>query len=321
MITYEKIFSILNSKFELVMGKQKNYFLDYEQRIVATIDKNSITMFYDFPEESREIWNHYGKVAITFVKNFNVNGQICDVLCINGLCGAANDIIIDENFSIDRTNNIEMRNLLHNDKKSLQQQFEDLGYGKRILILKKLIGANFKGARIDDIQLFESSEEYMLGNCGYLSSNDGVASFDIGGIVKFNNMVTNRIYKDGYDINIINFKSIYQKVNYGEVYDFYRRKNDWYYNAGYKTAGSLETRNFTERRKTSTVDVDSIHISKYMLDIIYNNRSKSLNAKRLQMIYILNLLLNDKKKSEDYISSSYNFSVRNCDIIKQKVKR
>ena len=76
VIASEMIFSALNSKFNLVTSEKKNYFLDDSQRILATIDKNLIVMFYDIPSLSREIWNHKGKVAIAFARNFNVDDQI-----------------------------------------------------------------------------------------------------------------------------------------------------------------------------------------------------------------------------------------------------
>lgn len=325
-LTYEKIFTILYSKFELVVGKEKNYFLDEKQRIVATWDRklSLITMFYDFPKHSKEIWNHYGKVAIGFAKDFNVNGQICDIFCIDGLCGALNDFIMKEDFSIDMMNNSEMRYLLDDNKNSLQKQFELLSYNKKVSILESLTGATFKGASIEDIQLFKESEKYALGNCGYLTARNGLASFEICGIVKVKNIVVNS-KKDGYDVNIINFKNIQKKPNYKQVYDYYRSKNDWYYEAGYNTVGSDKTRAFIERRSYSTVDADAIHIPKdaynFMLDPIYEKDNQSLNAKKLQMIHDLSLLLKNKKEATEYVTSHYNFNLRKCDLKRQRIKK
>lgn len=328
-LTYEMIFSILNSKYGLVKGEEKDYFLDDSGRIVATIDKNLITMFYSFPSHSREIWNHEGNVAIAFARDFNVNGQICDILCIEGLCGACNDFSIHEDFSIDTMNNGEMRYLLDKNENPLQKQFEAMSYKERISVLESSTGAQFTGANIEGVQLFADSDKYALGNCGHLSSHNGIASFDICGVVKVDNMVVNKKY-DGYDINNINFKNIQKDTNYKEIYKYYRQENDWYYDKekGYNTAGSYETRAFTERRRYSTVDKDAIHTPKTtkivfnsILDPIYENGNQSLNAKRLQMIYTLNLLLNNKKMSTDYVSSHYNFNVRNCDMVRQRVKR
>lgn len=323
-ITYDKIFSILNSNFKLVNGQRKNYFLDNSNRIVATIDENLITMFYDFPELSREIWNHEGKVAIAFARNFNINGQLCDILLIDGLCGTFNDFIMNKDFFINITTNSEMRCLLGNHENSLQKQFEELSYEEKIAILKKVKGADFTGAKIDGIKLFSDGAEYKLGNCGYLSSTNGIASFNICSEIKVDNMVVNK-KQNGIDINIIDVKKTKKKANYSELYNLYRQENDWYYNLGYKTAGSLETRAFTERRRYATVDKDAIHITKQVIkdafDPIYEKSNQSLNAKRLQMLYILNLFLENKKESENYVSSHYNFNIRNCDFRKLKVKK
>lgn len=317
-LTYEIILKVLSSNYTFVEGKEKNYFLDDSNRIVATIDENLITMFYDFPALSREIFNHFGKVAVAFAKDFNVNGQICDVLCIGGLFGG-NDFIMNKDFFIGTKYNVEMKHLLDSNENLLQKQFEALNYEEKISVLEESTGAN-----IDGIQLFREVNESELGNCGHLSATNGIASFDICGVIQATNIVVKKVYKV-YDINIINFKNIHQKPNYEEVYNFYRQKNDWHYNTGYKTAGSKETRDFTERRRYSTVDIDSIHIRepimlKSVLDSIYENGNQSLNAKKLQMIYILNSLLKNRE-SEDYVSSHYNFNVRNCDLRKQKVKR
>lgn len=316
-ITYERIFSILNSKFNLVTGQKKYYFLDKSNRIVASIDGNLITMFYDYQDHSREIWNHHGKVAITFAKNFNVNGQLCDILCIDGLCGACNDFVMNRDFFIKTTNNEEIRHLLDNHGNSLQKQFESLNYKEKIAVLEKVKGATFKGANISGIQLFGDNTKYKLGNCGHLSSANGIASFDICGEMQIHNIIVNNKMVDGFDINIINFKNICQKPNYEEVYNFYRQENDWCYNFGYNTVNSEKTRAFTERRRYSTVDENSIHFPKSeLLDPIYENGTQS----QLQMLYILNSLL-DKQEAEKYISSHYNFNIRNFDLNKQKVKK
>lgn len=78
-----------------------------------------------------------------------------------------------------------------------------------------------------------------------------------------------------------------------------------------------------EKRKDSTVDRNFIYIPESMsvLETFYENGNHSLNAKRLQMIYTLNSLLDDKRKSKDYVLSHYNFNTRNCDLVKQKVKK
>lgn len=328
-LTYEIIYSILNSKFKLVKGEEKDYFLDDLGRIVATIDTNLITMFYSFPPLSGEIWNHEGKVAVAFAHNFNVNGRLCDVFVIDGLCGAFNDFRMHEDFFIDEINNSEMRYLLNNDKNSLQKQFETMSYKDRITLLGASTGANFTGANIKGIQIFEDGEKYSLGSCGQLSSHNGLASFDICGVVKVDNMVVNKERYGSYDINIINCNNV-KDPNYKEIYKYYRRENDWHYDkeGGYNTCGSAEIRAFTERRKYSTIDKTAFHISTptknvfdLMLDPIYKNDNQSLNAKRLQMIYTLNLLVNNKKLSSEYVSSHYNFNVRNCDLVRQRTKR
>lgn len=320
-ITYEKILEILNSKFKLVKGKKKSYFLDDSERIVATVDKNLITMFYDFPKHSREIWNHEGKVAVAFVKNFNVNGQICDVVCTHGLCGACNDFTLHDNYFIDDTNNTEMRYLLDVNDNSLQKKFESLSYEEKIDVLETFTGAKFTGANISGIQLFPSSERYRLGNCGHLTAKNGIAKFDIFGQVEVNNIVISK--KDSFDLNIIDLKNEYQSVNYKKVYDFYREKYAWYYSPnGY--AFSEDIRAFIDRRKNSTVDEDAIHFSqpRYdLLDEIYINGKQSLNSKRMQMIYTLKSLLKIKRTSAvNYVSSHYDFQLRNCDLTNQRAK-
>lgn len=199
-LTYERISSILNSKFNIIEGEQKHYFVDKTNKVVATFDNNlnTITMFYDFPDHSREIWNHDGKVAIIFAKDFTVNGNLCDILCIDGLCGASNDFILYKNYYIEIMNNSEMRYLFEK-KKTLQKLFATLSYKKRISVLEKFTGANIEG-----IQLFPDGEDYALGNCGNLSSENGIANFYICGVIKVKDMVVNR-KENGYEYKYYRF--------------------------------------------------------------------------------------------------------------------
>ncbi len=310
----------------MVSGKKKNYFIDKEERIVATIDKNlsSITMFYSYRQHSRNIWNHHGKVAIIFARDFNVNEKCCDILCIEGLCGACNDFELYEDYYLGTTNNEEMRNLLEKEI-SLQNQFETKPYQEKITILETLKGAKFTGANIKGIQLFEDSEKYALGNCGFLFSKNGIAEFDICGVIKIENMVVNQ-QDNGYDINVINIKGTKENTNYEEIYNFYRNENDWHYKDGFNTSGSYETRAYTERRKYSTVDKEAIHIDEstlkmILLDEIYEKKSKSLNSKRLCMINTLSQLLHNKKVAEEYVATHYDFAIRNCELKRQRVKK
>lgn len=321
-INYDIIYGILNSKFNLVKGEIKDYFFNNSQQVVATVDKNLITMFYSFPEGSREIWNHHGIVIIGFAKDININGISCDILCINGLCGDRNDFVLNGNSIINTIHNSEMLNILNGNKTSLQSLFESLTDSEKVAVFEIITDAKAKGANLEGVLLFDDGSYQKIGSCGNLSLENGLASFDICGILKLNNMVvTNKAYYS-YDINIIKFK----KVNYDEIYKFYSKKNDWYYNNSYKTCSSAETRAFTERRKYSTVDSDSVHISypdelKYLLDTIYESGNRSLNSKRLQMIYVLSIILNDKRKAMSYIDSYYNFNIRKCDLNKQKEKK
>ena len=320
-LTYNMIFRILQKNFTMIAGREKNYFIDNSQRIAATFDKelSTITMYYSFEKNSYEIWNHHGKVAIAFARDFNVNNKICDVICIEGLCGAYNDFYLEEDFCLETTNNSEMRYLFEKEV-SLQKKFEAKSYQEKIAILEAYTGAKFSGANIEGIQLFPDSDKYALGNCGSLSSKNGIASFDICGEIEVENMKINQ-QRDGYDVNIINCKGQQKDTNYKDVYAFYRRKNDWNYKEGYNTAGSYETRDFTERRKNSTIDQEAIHISKVFLDAVYEKEKQSLNAKRLQMIYALNVLLNDKDLARKYVETNYAFNTRICDLKKQRIKR
>lgn len=307
--TYDEIVSVLNAHFHLVKGEEKDYFFDDAKRVVATIDENLITMFYDFPKCSSKLWTNIGKVAVAFARNFNVNGHICDVLCIDGLNGTCNDLTMKKNCTIYATNNSEISyRLLDDDKDSIRIK----------KILKEFESSIISGVaikplfNIDDIQLLDDRDGYKLGNCGNILVINGFASFDINGALKFDKVVVSPI-----DSNVIDLKNIYPRLNCKEVYSLYRRENG-YYSFGYRTAS------LAEKRK-STVGVDSVHIitddTLSTLDAIYKNGDQSLNAKRLQMIYMLNILLNDKRKSTDYVCSHYDFNVRKCDLTRQRVKR
>ena len=98
-INYDNILDQLNKKFTLVSREGKNYFLNSENAIVACYDDNSISMFFEYPEYDRQLHTNKGLAVATFVKDFQVNEQIADVIILDGLNGAYNDTKIVGNYA------------------------------------------------------------------------------------------------------------------------------------------------------------------------------------------------------------------------------
>ena len=90
-IDYDRILNQLNKKYTVISKKKKNYFINNKEEVVASYDDHSISMYFEFPEASREIWNHKGIVVATFAKDFQVNDKIADIIILEGLVGACNE--------------------------------------------------------------------------------------------------------------------------------------------------------------------------------------------------------------------------------------
>ena len=303
-ITYDKILNHLNKKYTVISKNKKNYFINNERKVVASYDNHSISMYFEISKDSDEIHNHNGIAIATFAKDFQVNDRIADIIILEGLVGACNDAKIVGNYAYLLNNNCELRELFETN--SRQKQFDSLPYEERIKLLNELTGASFDGAKIDGIQLFSPESEPKLSSCGQIYASNGVASIKLSDEIVIENIKINEQI-DGFDLNIINIKGNNPNVNYTQVYNFWRHENDWMYNLGFSTAGSYETREWTERRKNSIVDEDSIFIIgnpyKHILDSIYYDSKSSLNARRLQMKHVLSQLVanpNDMLKDYDF---------------------
>lgn len=320
---YNYILSILRENFKEISGKYKNYFIDNKGKIVATIGENIITMYY--LTSSDIIWNHHDHVAVSIVKDFNVNGYMADVMFIEGLCGTCNDVRLEGNYFLECFYNRELSHLpLNNEQLISQNIFESLSYEEKIIWLQKITGANFTNANIEGISLSSVDNEVkFFGTCGCLKQSEDEIRFDICGKVIIDNIDKHLIGDyDNFNLFMISIKKTKNDIDYEKIYKFHRIRNDWYYNQGFNTAGSNKIRNFDSRRKYSTVDkIGSVHVNleksniKYELDQIYkSNYQKSLNSKKLQMLYLLKNKLDYSKQQALEVIDSYNFEVRNKDV-------
>lgn len=286
---YDIIYNILESKFELMKGKKKNYFYDENNQLVATIDKNSITMFYSFPKYDRDIWNHNGKVAVSFIKNFNFDGYVCDAIYIKGLCGTCNDIKIHKDYAVFDTHNIE---ITENQK---QRKFNMLSNKDKCKFLEKK-GFKIKDAYLEGVRLYESNGQ--LGNCGTLMSSCGRVTFDICGLIKIKNCISaDYVYKTNINenetpLNLISLNKR-KETDYNTIYIYHRRKETWHFNKGYDTAGSDRVRKYVQSKKNQVISKDAINsnvsilLTDYIKEQISNISTKSecssLNSKKLLM--------------------------------------
>ena len=315
-ISYDSILNLLNKNYSVISKDKKNYFINDKGEIVASYNKNSISMFFDFPAESREIWNHEGRVVLTFAKDFQVNSYVADVLFLEGLCGATNDTEVIENYAYFTVNNHELYNI--NGDNKLQEKFDSLPYEERIKILEEITGASFKGAKIDGIRLFKPEKETTYGSCGFIYSKNGIADITILDEIYIHNIkVCDIVDHLNFVVNVINVKEINEDFDFDRVYEFWRKKNDWYYNSD-----EQDLTKWTERRKDSTIDESEINIVgnpyKCLLDPIYYNSKGSINTRKLKMKAILSRIAPNSKIPS--ILDSYDFNLRSVDVKKQLKK-
>lgn len=111
---FNEILKIVKSHYLILEGKEKNYLFDKNSRIVGTITQNLIVLYYSC--DSNVIWNHKGVVAVAFAKDFILakgnNVKRADVIFIEGLCGACEDIKVVDDFYIKTTGSSEIRYML-----------------------------------------------------------------------------------------------------------------------------------------------------------------------------------------------------------------
>ena len=108
---FDYILEILRLNFKEVQSSKKNYFINENNEIVATMGKNIITMYYKV--DGGTIWNHSGFAVVAIAKDFcfdnkkTGNSFIADAMLIKGLCGSCNDAELIGNYFLDTAFNMD----------------------------------------------------------------------------------------------------------------------------------------------------------------------------------------------------------------------
>ena len=115
---YKEFLENLLKKYQLIDGKEKNYFVDGNNKIIGTLSKDLKSLVLYYQCDSEVIWNHNDIVAVTFAENFTIakgkDVKNADVIYIEGLCGSPNDIRVFSNCYFELFQNLELCNLLEN---------------------------------------------------------------------------------------------------------------------------------------------------------------------------------------------------------------
>lgn len=210
-VLYKEILKKLKSKYQIVQGQEKSYLLNEQKQIIGTITDKLIVLFYKCEETI--IWNHQNKVALAIAKDFVYgNGEDikkADVMYIEGLCGATNDINVTNDFYLETEFNLELPSIA--SKEQEDPNLEELG-------------------TIGYVENLEDNYRFI--------SEDFIIQF------KGKKYTTNT-----QEMNLLILKDKGKaKINYEDLYKMLREKNDWYYQIGCQTAGSKEVRDFVESR-------------------------------------------------------------------------
>ena len=209
-VLYKEILKKLKSKYQIVQGQEKSYLLNEQKQIIGTITDNLIVLFYKCEETI--IWNHQNKVALAIAKDFVYgNGEDvkkADVMYIEGLCGAVNDIELTNDFYLEGNFNSEIPLINSKEEQDNNEELGTVGY----------------------VENLEDNYRFI--------SEDFVIQF------RGKKYTTNT---QEMNLLILKDKGK-AKINYEDLYKMLREKNDWYYQIGCQTAGSKEVRDFVESR-------------------------------------------------------------------------
>ena len=209
-VLYKEILQKLKSRYKIIKGHEKDYLINAQNQIVGTITENLIVLFYRCEETI--IWNHQNKVALAIAKDFVYgNGEDvkkADVMYIEGLCGAVNDIELTNDFYLEGNFNSEIPLINSKEEQDNNEELGTIGYVENL-------GDNYRFISEDFVIKFRGKK--------YTTNTQEM------------NLL---ILKDKGKA----------KINYEDLYKMLREKNDWYYQIGCQTACSKEVREFVESR-------------------------------------------------------------------------
>lgn len=158
-----------------------------------------------------------------------------------------------------------------------------------VLIVDGLCGA-YNDAIVTEDYAFKSGTNYTLryelgeysdnlGSCGKLYCYDHIANINICNAINFKNICVSDLSEKGFVVNIIGNQKENNNSDYTKVYKYWRKENNWNYTYGIQTRGSYETRDWTERRRYSTINDEDIYEAyNYTIDEKMAKRSTFKNS-------------------------------------------
>lgn len=193
-VTYKKLLETIKLGNEVINKTNKNYILNEHNAIIASYDKNSISMYYRLPVINNNQID-YQIVLVTFVKNFKIYDKVADVIFTNILDDKYNDIEITDNIGYKKIYNPEINEI----KKS-----NFMTNPKRLL---------FEYPELVDNHINVTKELLRFDNCGnFYQLNKDTFDYVIG-THRFDNI-------DNTKINIINYKQAYNNYYRHEIEEY-----------------------------------------------------------------------------------------------------
>ena len=121
-MSFENVKEYLDSQYTFVTGKEKNYYCDEEDKIVATVNNEMITLYIDDPKD--ELETQYQKCVVSIP-----NCATTEQLEIKKLVGAYNDTTLNEEGIITLMYNDELDRIssIINTNKDSQRNLGSIG--------------------------------------------------------------------------------------------------------------------------------------------------------------------------------------------------
>lgn len=261
-ITYDKILNALKSKYHVVERNNHLYLVDDNARFVASYDENKISMFLNFPSNNNEIFNHFGRIVVTFIRNFQVNNVVADIVVVHGLCGASNDVELTGDFACSTINNKDFYFESIEEKEEFQNSLKIMNNNRQ-----EINSSNNAPS---------STLNSEFGTCGKIYVSNHIADIEIADSVRLNQINVLETEDDIMPrVNVITVKGIKEDYDFSKVFEYWRKENDWFFNTDNTRSDFVIE--WTYRREFSTVDKNSINLVgnpfSYLYESLYNNKS------------------------------------------------
>ena len=234
-MTYDELRKKLEGIFKFEEFNRRGYIYADNGSVVGTYDNKKITLFFNVEKliedtEESKIWKIVGKNALNIVKDYNVNGELCDIMNVTELVSDYNDTAVVGNFDIVPVVNYRLKNRADEENP------------------EKLVFADGGEEWVDKTYAVRG-----IGTAGKLDIEDRLLNININDEIVYKDLPYLDYAIPSNNVFVLNYTGVPAQNDQEEVYNYFKRRYNVYYGIGRILPRAAKVKKEVEDKKERTV--------------------------------------------------------------------